>query len=112
MLYVKLELEFLKLLFSFAIVFVFTKIGLIPTKFKTVNTPLVHLYPYAEFGDTIIRKNTTKTLFKNATIWTAESEGVISNSDIMIDNNGKIVKIGRGNDATWTIVKAEVNMDV
>jgi imidazolonepropionase-like amidohydrolase len=74
---------------------VFTKIGLIPTKFKTVNTPLVHLYPYAEFGDTIIRKNTTKTLFKNATIWTAESEGVISNSDIMIDNNGKIVKIGK-----------------
>ena len=25
---------------------------------------------------------------------------------------GKIVKIGRGNDATWTIVKKELNMDV
>jgi dihydroorotase-like cyclic amidohydrolase len=34
------------------------------------------------------------TLFKNATVWTNEKEGILKNTDVLIEN-GKIKAIGK-----------------
>ncbi len=51
------------------------------------------IYPFNAYG----RKEQPKAgtvLFKNATIWTGESEGILLNSDLLIEN-GKIQKVGK-----------------
>ena len=50
-------------------------------------------YPNLAFGFTEKPKAET-LLFKNATVWTNESEGVLENTDLLI-KNGKISKIGK-----------------
>ena len=49
-------------------------------------------YPNGAYGVTELPKQET-ILFKNATVWTNESEGIIKNTDVLI-KNGKIAKVG------------------
>ena len=51
-------------------------------------------YPNNGYGFTELPKAET-LLFKNATVWTNEKEGVLENSDVLI-KDGKIEKIGKG----------------
>lgn len=50
-------------------------------------------FPNNGYGFTEIPKAET-ILFKNATVWTNEKEGILENSDVLI-KNGKIAKIGK-----------------
>jgi imidazolonepropionase-like amidohydrolase len=60
----------------------------------SVKTPLGDVtYPFMAFGNKELPKATT-VLFKNATVWTNETEGILSNSDVLI-SNGKIILIGK-----------------
>ncbi|WP_149244513.1 amidohydrolase family protein [Dyadobacter sp. 32] len=52
------------------------------------------LYPFVGFGNEQLPKAET-TLIKNATIWTNEKEGILQNTDVIIQN-GKIAKVGKG----------------
>lgn len=51
------------------------------------------VYPFAAFGFTEVPKAET-VLFKNATIWTNEKDGILKNADVLIEN-GKIKAIGK-----------------
>ncbi|MGJ3237014.1 amidohydrolase family protein [Marivirga sp.] len=52
------------------------------------------IYPFVAHGNT--EKPKTETiLIKNATVWTNEAEGVLENTDVLLEN-GKIAKIGKG----------------
>jgi len=51
------------------------------------------IYPFVEYGSEILSKQ-EKILIKNATIWTLEKDGILKESDVLI-NNGKIVSIGK-----------------
>lgn len=55
-------------------------------------------YPFTAFGNTEVPKTET-VLIKNATVWTNEKEGILKNTDVLI-NNGKIEKIGQNLTAT------------
>ncbi|MEO6285212.1 MAG: amidohydrolase family protein [Dyadobacter sp.] len=61
------------------------------TKLKGTG-PVV--YPFVGFGNEELPKSET-VLFKNATVWTNEKEGILQNSDVIVQN-GKITKIGKG----------------
>lgn len=52
------------------------------------------LYPFVGFGNEQLPKAET-TLIKNATIWTNEKEGILQNTDVIVQN-GKIAKVGKG----------------
>ncbi|MEM7552389.1 MAG: amidohydrolase family protein [Bacteroidota bacterium] len=56
------------------------------------------IYPFAAFGNEAI-PGTEKILFKNATVWTNESEGILENADVLIEN-GKIAQIGKNLEAS------------
>jgi imidazolonepropionase-like amidohydrolase len=66
-----------------------------PTKQNPVKTPETGgvMYPFMSFGQEKL-PTTGVFLIKNATVWTNEKDGVIKNSDVLIQN-GKIAKIGR-----------------
>jgi len=51
------------------------------------------VYPFTAYGNTEIPKAET-VLFKNATVWTNEKEGVLKNADVLIEN-GKIKAVGK-----------------
>jgi len=51
------------------------------------------VYPFAPFGNTQLPKQET-VLFKNSTVWTNEKEGILQNTDVLIEN-GKIKAIGK-----------------
>lgn len=51
------------------------------------------LYPFMAFGNAQIPKAET-VLFKNATVWTNEKEGILKNTDVLIEN-GKIKTVGK-----------------
>lgn len=51
------------------------------------------VYPFAPYGYTELPKQET-VLFKNATVWTNEKEGIMQNTDVLIEN-GKIKAIGK-----------------
>jgi imidazolonepropionase-like amidohydrolase len=51
------------------------------------------VYPFAPYGNTILPTAET-TLFKNATVWTNEKEGILQNVDVLIEN-GKIKAVGK-----------------
>ena len=58
------------------------------------NTPVGPLvYPFGAQGYTQIPKAET-VLFKNATVWTNEKEGILQNADVLIEN-GKIKAVGK-----------------
>ena len=51
------------------------------------------IYPFVEYGSVNLPEY-EKILIKNATVWTLEKEGILKESDVLI-NNGKIVSIGK-----------------
>lgn len=51
------------------------------------------IYPFVSYGWTEKPKQET-IIFKNATVWTMEDEGILTNTDVLIQN-GKIQKIGK-----------------
>jgi len=62
-------------------------------------------YPNLAFGFTEQPKSET-LLFKNATIWTNEKDGILENTDLLI-KNGKISKIGKNlSDKNATVIDA------
>ncbi|WP_243471294.1 amidohydrolase family protein [Winogradskyella sp. MH6] len=62
-------------------------------------------YPNLAFGFTEQPKSET-LLFKNATVWTNENDGVLENTDLLI-KNGKISKIGKNlSDKNATVIDA------
>ncbi|HNP19623.1 MAG TPA: amidohydrolase family protein [Fulvivirga sp.] len=56
------------------------------------------IYPFVAFGNQTLPAQETM-LITNATVWTNESEGILENTDILIQN-GKIAKIGKSLTAT------------
>ncbi|WP_214070638.1 amidohydrolase family protein [Mucilaginibacter sp. dw_454] len=62
-----------------------------PTKPNLTAGPVV--YPFAAFGNAEIPKAET-VLFKNATVWTNEKDGILKNADVLIEN-GKIKAVGK-----------------
>jgi imidazolonepropionase-like amidohydrolase len=50
------------------------------------------MYPFTAYGNTGLPKAET-VLFKNATVWTNEKEGILKNADVLIEN-GKIKAVG------------------
>jgi imidazolonepropionase-like amidohydrolase len=50
-------------------------------------------YPFEAFGNEAIPQTET-VLFKNATVWTNEKEGVLPETDVLV-KNGKIAQIGK-----------------
>lgn len=59
------------------------------------KTPIFYpvTFPNMAFGNTSKPKQET-ILFKNATVWTGEKDGILKETDVLIEN-GKIVKIGK-----------------
>jgi len=51
-------------------------------------------YPFLPYGWTD-KPEQKSVLFKNATVWTNEKDGILENTDVLI-SNGKISKIGKG----------------
>lgn len=51
------------------------------------------LYPFMAYGSES-KPVKDKILFKNATVWTNESDGIIENTDVLVED-GKIQKIGK-----------------
>ncbi|MGV6828097.1 MAG: amidohydrolase family protein [Flavobacteriales bacterium] len=59
------------------------------------NTPKVLPISYPNIGYGFKQKPIQQNiLFKNATVWTGEKEGILKNNDVLI-KNGKIAKIGK-----------------
>jgi len=63
-------------------------------------------YPNVAYG-TIQKPISQTLLFKNATVWTNEKEGILQETDVLI-KNGKIANIGKNiSDATATVIDAK-----
>ncbi len=62
---------------------------------QAAKTPVVGpvVYPFVAYGNTSVPKTET-TLFKNATVWTNEKEGILQNADVLIEG-GKIKAVGK-----------------
>ena len=71
---------------------------------KTDDMPKVYptTYPNLSFGPKIAPKQQT-LLFKNATVWTNEKEGVLEETDVLI-KDGKISKVGKNLSAGNAVV--------
>jgi imidazolonepropionase-like amidohydrolase len=50
-------------------------------------------YPFGAYGKSELPKS-ERILFKNATVWTNETEGVLQNADVLIEG-GKILQVGK-----------------
>ncbi|TPG41525.1 amidohydrolase family protein [Flavobacterium pectinovorum] len=76
------------------------------TKVDKPNPIVPTTFPNVAFGDS--KKLTAQTLlFKNATVWTNEKEGVLTETDVLI-KNGKIAAVGKNlSDASATIIDAK-----
>lgn len=76
------------------------------TKVEKPNPIVPTTYPNVAFGDA--KKLTAQTLlFKNATVWTNEKEGVLTETDVLI-KNGKIAAVGKNlSDASATVIDAK-----
>lgn len=60
---------------------------------KVVKPELPMRYPFTDFGWTEAPKQET-ILFKNATVYTCENEGILKQTDVLV-SNGKIQQIGK-----------------
>jgi imidazolonepropionase-like amidohydrolase len=67
------------------------------TKADTAAKPKITtgpvIYPFVAFGNTELPKQES-VLFRNATVWTNEKEGVLTNADVLIEG-GKIKAVGK-----------------
>ena len=57
-------------------------------------------YPNGAYGFAQLPKQET-ILFRNATVWTNESDGILENTDVLI-KNGKIAAIGQKPECQWS----------
>jgi imidazolonepropionase-like amidohydrolase len=75
-------------------------------KLQQNNIIMPTTYPNVAFGNA--KQLTAETLlFKNATVWTNEKEGILEETDVLV-KNGKISAIGKNlSDASATIVEAK-----
>ncbi|KFF06267.1 amidohydrolase family protein [Flavobacterium reichenbachii] len=75
-------------------------------KAEKPNPVIATTYPNVAFGDS--KKLTAQTLlFKNATVWTNEKEGILTETDVLI-KNGKIAAVGKNlSDAGATVIDAK-----
>ncbi|MCO6497089.1 MAG: amidohydrolase family protein [Chitinophagaceae bacterium] len=64
-----------------------------PAKEKKNDITSVVNYPFGAYGWTS-KPEQKDVLFKNATVWTSEKEGVLRNTDVLV-KNGKIAAIGK-----------------
>ena len=65
-----------------------------PSVPKALNETLSEMtYPFGAYGWKEMPKS-ERILFKNATVWTSESEGILKETDVLIEG-GKIVQIGK-----------------
>jgi imidazolonepropionase-like amidohydrolase len=62
-----------------------------PAKPNTSVGPVI--YPFVAYGNAELPKAET-VLFKNATVWTNEKDGILKNTDVLIEN-GKIKAVGK-----------------
>lgn len=61
------------------------------------------LYPFNSYGYTADNAPKQETfLFKNATVWTNEKEGIVTGTDVLVEK-GKIAKIGKGLTASGAV---------
>jgi imidazolonepropionase-like amidohydrolase len=76
------------------------------SKIDKINNIIPTMLPNIAFGNLEKLKQET-LLFKNATVWTNEKEGIVEETDVLI-KNGKIAAIGTNlSDATAIIVDAK-----
>ncbi len=61
-------------------------------KANNVAGPVI--YPFMAYGAAELPK-AESVLFKNATVWTSDKDGILKNTDVLIEN-GKIKAIGKG----------------
>jgi imidazolonepropionase-like amidohydrolase len=75
-------------------------------KSEKLNPILPVTFPNMAYGYS--QKPTEKNvLFKNATVWTNEKEGILETADVLV-KNGKIAAVGKNiSDATATIIEAK-----
>lgn len=75
-------------------------------KAEKPNPIIPTTFPNVAFGDS--KKLTAQTLlFKNATVWTNEKEGILTESDVLI-KNGKIAAVGKNlSDAAAVVIDAK-----
>jgi imidazolonepropionase-like amidohydrolase len=61
-------------------------------------------FPMMAFGVDSIPSNAQAYLFKNATVWTSEKDGILQQTDVLV-KNGKIAKVGKNlSDASAKII--------
>jgi len=73
-------------------------------KKKEIRTIVPVTYPNVGYGYT--QRPTAETvLFKNATVWTSESAGVLTETDVLV-KNGKIAQIGKNIPAQGKVIDA------
>ncbi|MBC5842572.1 amidohydrolase family protein [Flavobacterium sp. F-380] len=71
-----------------------------------LNTVVPVSFPNIAFGNTA-KLNQETLLFKNATVWTNEKEGILTETDVLV-KNGKIAAIGNNlSDASATVIDAK-----
>jgi imidazolonepropionase-like amidohydrolase len=63
-------------------------------------------YPNMPYGNTQ-KLSQQNLLFKNATVWTSEKEGILQETDVLV-KNGKVIGVGKNlSDASATIIEAK-----
>jgi len=73
-------------------------------KKKEIRTIVPVTYPNVGYGYT--QRPTAETvLFKNATVWTSESTGILTETDVLV-KNGKIAQIGKNIPAQGKVIDA------
>ncbi len=60
---------------------------------RSTPNPGPVVYPFIAYGNAEVPKQ-ENVLFKNATVWTNEKDGILKNTDVLIEN-GKIKNIGK-----------------
>ncbi|MES2780590.1 MAG: amidohydrolase, partial [Bacteroidota bacterium] len=68
---------------------------------KTNQLVQILVYPFTDFGSVSLPKQETY-LFKQATVWTNEKEGILKRSDVLV-KQGKIVAVGENISAPGAI---------
>ena len=76
------------------------------TKAEKPNVVMPVTFPNISFGN-IQKPSQQNLLFKNATVWTNEKEGIQENTDVLV-KNGKIAAVGKNiNDANAILIDAK-----
>lgn len=64
------------------------------------------MYPFTAFGSESTLPTQETILFKNATVWTSEKDGILKGTDVLV-KNGKISRIGKNlSDASAKVIDA------